>query len=115
MASSSCLPLVSENFSEVHDARSYLSSPFTSSRSDLDARTSEDQAASQHKRRRIASNADFSSHDHLKELKNAFPTLQSPDYYMSPSLEEMSIHVLKDPDYTRQVLFYYRTLWLWIC
>ncbi|CAK9314262.1 unnamed protein product [Citrullus colocynthis] len=103
MASSSCLPLVSENFSEVHDARSYLS-PFTSSRSDLDARTSEDQAASQHKRRRIASNADFSSHDHLKELKNAFPMLQSPDYYMSPSLEEMSIHVLKDPDYTSQVL-----------
>ncbi|XP_023533339.1 nuclear pore complex protein NUP96 [Cucurbita pepo subsp. pepo] len=103
MASSSCLPVVSENFSEVHDARRYLL-PFTSSRSDLDATTSEDQAASQHKRRRIASSADISSHDHLKELKNSFPTLQSPDYYMSPSLEELSIHVLEDPDYISQVL-----------
>lgn len=93
---------IADNFSKIYDARSYLSLD-TSSRLNLDATNSEDQAALQHKRRRITSNADISSHNHLKELKSTFPTLKSPDYYMSPSLEELSIHVLKDPDYISHV------------
>ncbi|XP_057968755.1 nuclear pore complex protein NUP96 [Malania oleifera] len=94
--------LVPGTFPELRSAMNDISS-CSACGLESDARTYGLLNTPQFKKRRISVNSDPSSSQLLREIEASLPTLQSHDYFMEPSLKDLTALELMDPGYCSRV------------
>lgn len=92
--------MLSGGFCELHSARINTSSDNIHVMGPAAGTSSN---VSQYNKRKILHNADLSSCEILREIRDVLPILQSSDYYMKPCLEDLIRSEVTDPGYSSRV------------